>query len=271
MTAYSIGTGKDKSSAGGKHMFRTIAKLFAALLMAYLVIMIASLVFGAFLDRDGMIDVWLAILEFIPFGKLLGTVCIKVFTESLGMGRDMAAYLLGVNNLAPIDFLSDLGKVILTGALIEAVDFFLQSLTGVAKGGGLYKIAMRGICGIVSAFVCTGIAILILQYLQAQLQSVSNVMQWAANSLVLIIAVAGSIGIFYFSLGCSIAAALVMALIKNLLVNAIKVFITYLGVLLVVLYISEGEYLVVLPVIGGWAIVILMMIGVDLMLESIFT
>jgi hypothetical protein len=96
-------------------------------------------------------------------------------------------------------------------------------------------------------------------------------MQWAANSLVLIIAVAGSIGIFYFSLGCSIAAALVMALIKNLLVNAIKVFITYLGVLLVVLYISEGEYLVVLPVIGGWAIVILMMIGVDLMLESIFT
>lgn len=251
-------------------MRRYFIRIIAALLLSYFVIMTVSAVFGASLDRDSMLDVWVAVLESLPFGKVFGMISIRIFTEALGMGRDMSAYILRLNNFGPIDFLNDLCKIILTGALIEAVGFFLQALTGVSEGGGITKITMRGIIGVVSAFLCTGIAALVLSHLENSLISFPDAVQGAIKFIVFLISIAGTVGIFYFTLGCSIAGALVMGLVKNLLVNVIKVAATYIGVLLILLYISEGEYLKILPVIGGWGVVIIMMIGVDLMLESIF-
>ena len=49
-----------------------------------------------------------------------------------------------------------------------------------------------------------------------------------------------------------------------------KVAATYTGTLLVLLFLSEKAYLKMVSAIGAWAVVIILLIGVDMMLSSVY-
>ena len=58
--------------------------------------------------------------------------------------------------------------------------------------------------------------------------------------------------------------------LKIVLTNTLKVAATYTGTLLVLLFLSEKAYLKMVSAIGAWAVVIILLIGVDMMLSSVY-
>ena len=245
------------------------AKLLSAVLLAYMLIICAGVVFANVLDEREMVNVWLAILEYIPFGKMFGEISMKLFNESFGLGSNMADYVLGLNSMRPADFLFDLCKIMVTGALIDAVGFALQSMIGVWGKKGVYSTFMKAICGIVSAFICTGLAIIVLGIFGNQLVNLPGPAQIAAAGLTTLVPLLASVGLLYFAIGSGIVAAIVIGLTKTLIFNILKVSATYVFTLLLVMFINEGEYLKILPALGAWAVVIVLMIGVEEILQSV--
>ena len=250
-------------------MNKKAAKLFSAVILAYMLIICAGLIFTNVLDVREMADVWLAILEYIPFGKTFGEISVKLFNESFGLGSNMADYVLGLNSMKPADFLFDLCKLMVTGALIDAVGFALQSIIGVWGKKGVYSTFMKAICGIVSAFICTGLAIIVLGIFGNQLVNLPGPAQIAVAALTTLVPLLASVGLLYFAIGSGIVAALAIGLTKTLIVNILKVSATYVFTLLLVMFINEGEYLKILPALGAWAVVIVLMIGVEEILQSV--
>lgn len=251
-------------------MYRNAKRLFAAILLAFLIITFSGVIFSSILDGDNMADVWISILEYIPFGKVFGTLCLKIFSESIGLGKDMSKYVLGLKTLGNIDYFSDVCKLMLTGVLVDAFSFFLESATGTLKKSGIANTVIRSICNIVSAFLCTGIAAIVLRFLDLQLVSFSDFTKWITSFGTTILVLIGSVGVFYFILGGSIVGALVMSLVKLLATNMIKVAASYITILLVILFLSEGAYAKIIPVLGSWAFIIFLMFSVERMLASIF-
>ena len=245
------------------------AKLISAVILAYMLIIFSGVIFASVLDEREMVDVWLAILEYIPFGKMFGEISVKLFNESFGLGSNMADYVLGLNSMKPANFLFDLCKIMVTGALIDAVGFALQDKIGVWGKKGVYSTFMKAICGIVSAFICTGVAIIVMGIFSNQLVKLPSPAQIAVAAFTTLVPLLASIGLLYFAIGSGIVAAIAIGLTKTLIVNILKVSATYVFTLLLVMFINEGEYLKILPSLGAWAVVIVMMFGVEEILQSV--
>ena len=110
---------------------------------------------------------------------------------------------------------------------------------------------MKAICGIVSAFICTGLAIIVLGIFNKQLVQLPGPAQIAVAALTTLVPLLASVGLLYFAIGSGIVAAFAIGLTKTLIVNILKVSATYVFTLLLVMFINEGEYLKILPCVGS--------------------
>ena len=70
--------------------------------------------------------------------------------------------------------------------------------------------------------------------------------------------------------GKKLISACIYTVIKIIMLNVFKVVTTYIGILLILLFIGEKEYLRVGAVGAGWIVIIMALIGLDLMVSSVF-
>lgn len=251
-------------------MSHKVTRVIATGLFAYFLIMCITLTFGFLVDTGVIMDAWYNMLEFLPFGSLLGPLCVDLFESSFNMGTNLAKYTSIQNPNTFLEIFQDSGVLILTAIFTEAVSNSIHTVMNIKGKNGLHNILMRMFTSMVSVLLMTFIATLAMNFLYQQLTAVPKILQGIIAALVSIITIAGSIGVMYFILGSGILAALAYALIKVILVNALKVFATYVGTLLIILFISEEAYLKALGTLSGWALVIIMLIGVDIMISSVF-
>lgn len=247
-----------------------VMKVISTALLAYFVIMIATAVFGSMVDDGVILDAWYSMLKYIPFGNVLAPVCIDLFSDSFNMGNNLSEYLVGIKALTPLDFFEDIATLMLTAVFFEAVNNALQVIMGIKNRGGVYNVLIKMISGMVSALLCTFIASIVLHFLCQQLVLLPNIVQGIVSIIVTCITVAGAIGILYFVLGVGMVGALVFVLIKIVIINVLKVGATYTGILLVLLFLGEKAYLKMFSVISVWGVVIIVLIGIDIMISSIF-
>lgn len=247
-----------------------VMKVISTALLAYFVIMVATAIFGSVADNGTILEAWYSMLKYIPFGNVLAPVCVDLFSDSFNLGNDLAKYLSDVKSFTPLDFFEDTAILMLTAVFFEAVNNALQVMMNIKGCGGIHNILMRMISGMVSTLVCTFIASIVLQYLCQQLVLLPNVVQGVISIIVTCITVGGAIGVLYFVLGTGIVGAIGFVLIKIILINVLKVAATYTGILLVVLFLGEKAYLKLFSVFAGWGVVIIMLVGIEIMISSVF-
>ena len=193
----------------------------------------ATAVLGSMADNDVILDAWYSMLGYIPFGNKLAPFCIDLFSESFGLGKGMAEYLNGIKSGTTIELFEDM-------------------------------------VGMVSSLICTFIASLVLHFFCQQLNSLPVIAQKIMSTLVTSITVSGALGVVYFAFGKKLISACIYTVIKIIMLNVFKVVTTYIGILLILLFIGEKEYLRVGAVGAGWIVIIMALIGLDLMVSSVF-
>ena len=218
-------------------MYR-VTKVISAALLAFIIVTAVTVGLGSMADDGVILDAWYAMIGYIPFGNVLAPLCVDLFSESFNLGKNMSEYLIGIKALTMLDFFQDVVILLLTAVCFEAVNNFVQVLMGVKEKGGIYNVLLQMISGI--------------------------------SVLVTLITVSGAVGVLYFVLGIGLAGAIGFVFLKIVLTNTLKVAATYTGTLLVLLFLSEKAYLKMVSAIGAWAVVIILLIGVDMMLSSVY-
>lgn len=181
---------------------------------------------------------------------LLGWLFFWVITIGLGSLADTGVILDAWYNM--------LGYIPFGGWLAQlCVDLFEQSFN---MGQGLVKYTQN----------IQLMDPLLMNFLCGQLASVSSAVQWVVSTLVSLITVGGAVGIFYLILGAGVLQTIAYVGIKIIFVNVFKVLATYLGVLLILLFIGEEAYVSAFAALAGWGVVIVILIGVDIMISSMF-
>ena len=224
-------------------MYR-VTKVISAALLAFIIVTAVTVGLGSMADDGVILDAWYAMIGYIPFGNVLAPLC--------------------------MDFFQDVVILLLTAVCFEAVNNFVQVLMGVKEKGGIYNVLLQMISGMVAALLSTFAASIILNVLCRQLVSLPKAVQGIISVLVTLITVSGAVGVLYFVLGIGLAGAIGFVFLKIVLTNTLKVAATYTGTLLVLLFLSEKAYLKMVSAIGAWAVVIILLIGVDMMLSSVY-
>lgn len=250
-------------------MYR-VTKVISAALLAFIIVTAVTVGLGSMADDGVILDAWYAMIGYIPFGNVLAPLCVDLFSESFNLGKNMSEYLIGIKALTMLDFFQDVVILLLTAVCFEAVNNFVQVLMGVKEKGGIYNVLLQMISGMVAALLSTFAASIILNVLCRQLVSLPKAVQGIISVLVTLITVSGAVSVLYFVLGIGLAGAIGFVFLKIVLTNTLKVAATYTGTLLVLLFLSEKAYLKMVSAIGAWAVVIILLIGVDMMLSSVY-
>lgn len=248
-----------------------IQKMIAMLLLGWLFFWVITIGLGSLVDTGVILDAWYNMLGYIPFGGWLAQLCVDLFEQSFNMGQGLVKYTQNIQPMDPLLIFNDSCILILTAMTAEAGNAFIQALMEVGKKEkGIADVIMRMVSGMISVLLCTFVATMLMNFLYGQLASVSSAVQWVVSTLVSLITVGGAVGIFYLILGAGVLQTIAYVGIKIIFVNVFKVLATYLGVLLILLFIGEEAYVNAFAAFAGWGVVIVILIGVDIMISSMF-
>lgn len=252
-------------------MYPKMQKALAVLLLTPMVILIITAVFSMLVDDGVIMQAWVSLLSLIPFGGFFGELAVNLFSDSFGMGMDMSKYLVMMQPMGILNILEDCCRIILTALFFEAVDCACQSFLGVfGKKSGIHNILMQMCSGMLSLLFCTFVATAVTSYLYKQLALVSGVVQGIISGVVSVISILGAYGIVAVVFGGSVLKTIAYVGVKMVLVNVLKVIASYEAMMLLLIFLNEEAYLKALGVLSGWGVVIVMLVGVDLLVSTIF-
>ena len=251
-------------------MSKKVNKIISMALMAFFVIMVVSIVLNELAGDEVTYKAWYAMVTNIPFGHWLAEFCLELFSESFDLGNGAVKYALGISTSTVFKVFEDCCILILTAMVNEAINDTLQITTGIKGKKDFYYKIMQGICSMVSVVIATYAATIVLNFLYGQMAGLSA---WGKNfiaAIVSLLTVGGAYAVASIAIGASVLGTIAYVGIKMILVNVMKVVATYIGTLLFILFIGEGAYKKAFLALGGWALVIILMIAVDLMMKSMF-
>lgn len=242
-------------------MINKMQKFLASALMGFFVVMIATTIMGSLVDGGVILNAWYSALDVIPFGNGLALLCIKVFGEGVGFGFNAAQYTIGMTSLTPLNLFEDICVLMLTAMLFQAGNFFVQMLLGVwQKQSGIFNILMQMVSGMVAAILSTMAAMAVMGFLADQLAKIPDFVRWVIYVVVPGITIWGSYSIMSMIIAGGAVASVGYVLVRVVILNAVKVVLTYAGILLTLLFLNEEAYLGALGAMGGWGLIIVVLI-----------
>lgn len=246
----------------------------ALLILIVIILMIIAPVAGSLAEEGFFKGMWLNVIEEIPFGSTWGELAIHIFTKFISAELDTEEYF---NYLQQIQtgksILQEFCKLCLTAIVYDAVDRFGELAMGLRKKSGGWMLAQKVLWKMFCAFICAVIAGLVLQIAFGQINQLGSIAANIWTGIVTLVVMIGAVGIHAFLLELGIVMTLIYTMLKLIFVNVITIILSYIFLLLMILFASEQVYVSFLEETSIWAIWILMLVllaGIDLMIQSVF-
>jgi len=244
-------------------------KLMLVFVVTPLTIIIMVAVFKDFIDSGLFMQIWGNLMSDIPFGHWLGSLAITIYSDVFGLAGDVAKYTIGQPQMNLAVLWEDICRVVLVAICHEAVKNAFRVFLGLNNKEGFTKILLEIACVFLSIVTSTVAATAVTAFLFAQLAGVSGFVQGIIGFFVSILTVAGAFGVVWFALGTTIINTVIVAGLKVVMLNVVKVLTTYISLFLIVVYINEEAYLAALATFGGWGVVIIVMTAISIMIDGI--
>lgn len=251
-------------------MYQKMQKAIAVLLLTPLIIVITTAIISVFVEEGVILQAWLSMVTKIPFGSAFGELSVNIFVEAFGMGYDMSQYVNSLQKITFLQILEDCCRLVLAALFYEAVNSFIQSFLGVwDKQKGLHNVLMKMASSMISIVLCTFIATWTTDFLYSQVAKLPNAAQGIISAIVSVILVAGAYGVATLVLGATVLGTIAFVGVNMIMLNILKVLASYVGMLLIILFLNEGAYLQVLATVSSWGVVIIMLVGVEILVTGI--
>lgn len=243
-------------------------RLLSYVLIAFIVILVVMSVLSTMADGGIMIDIWGQVLAVIPFGNLAAQITVSIYGELVDATVNANEYLMtAVSSWSW--FVENICKLCLTAMLFGSVSNFLQNLTGLKDAKGFWVALQRIVADIISAVLSAFFAGIVLGIFFEQLRKLAEGIQGVLSAVITLGILGASVWVFRLLLGIGIGSAVLYVLIKLLLMNVVKLMLTYVLALFLLLCLAEKAYLYLGVGFGTWGALILMVIGIEMCLESV--
>ena len=251
-------------------MSKSLRNLIAFIMLLFLFMTVFSVLISQWADSGLLFSAWMEMLEVIPFGKPVAQLALKFYSSVVSASVDEAYYLAGLKTLTVLDFLEDFCKMCLTAVVYEALSKAGIAWMEISQEKNVWVVIQKILWEIACAFISAVTAGLLLKFLFEQMKQLSGTMTALISSIVTVIIIAGGVWIFHLLLEIGFGLAIGYVLVKMILMNCCKLLVTYMLTAFVLICLSEGTYGMLLGEIGSWAFVIIIIIGIDLVLDSVF-
>ena len=246
-------------------------KAIAVLIMTPIIIVLASAIMGTFVEEGVILQLWVSLITKIPFGNAFGELSVNIFVDVFGATYDTVKYASVLSKVTFLQVLEDCSRLLLVALCYEAVNSFVQNMLGVwKKQSGLANILMQMASSMISIVLCTVVATAITGFLYQQVVQLPNVARGIISTIVSILLIAGAYGVATLVLGATVLGTVAFVGVNMILTNALKVIASYVGMLLIIMFLNEGAYAKLFAAVSGWGVVIVLLIGIDLMMSSLF-
>ena len=108
----------------------------------------------------------------------------------------------------------------------------------------------------------------VMGFLADQLAKIPDFVRWVVYIVVPGITIWGSYSIMSMIIAGGAVATVGYVLVKMVILNVVKVVLTYAGILLTLLFLNEEAYLKALGALGGWGLIIVVLILAESFMDN---
>lgn len=157
-------------------------------------------------------EVWLSLVQAIPFGDWLATVVISLWSEAQSGMEALSGWLTSSAIPFPIHLTVELSKLVFTGVLLAVVTNFVGKKILLSSGGGILNHAADAVFQVLCCFAASLLADVTYRFFETQLAQAS--------------AVASQVGTVLFSLVTGGGSLWILIVLNVVFLNAILVILT---------------------------------------------
>ena len=252
----------------------TFASFLATVLLSFLVIVVTMGVTAAVSSSgDGLIiDMFLNMIEVVPYGGAIAEFAFSLASGLMGTTVSYTQGMFGPVSTSFVDFAQEFCKLCLSAGFFPAINEFLQILCGLKNETGIWNylksVIITMLCGYLAAFF-SGMA---LEFFFKQVQGLPRIAQGILSggiSVGIIVGVFAIVKLLFFS-GGSLLMFTGYFMLRYILFNIIKIMIVYLMILSTFIVILWGNFGAFASSMGGLMVLLIIVIGFDIMLKSVF-
>lgn len=243
---------------------------------AFLIVVVITFVFilpviGGLADDGFFKDIWLDVIEAIPFGSFVGEAVVKVFSKVIPAAGNFNDYLNGIQEIKGLTgYLQEFCKLCLTSILYGALNHYGEKAMGLKGKTDVWMFLQKVVWNMISAFICAVTAGLTLKIAFGQINQLVKGMAGMWTSIIGFIILAGGAGIFSYVLGISAGLAVGYIFVRLVLMNICSLMVSSGCLAFVILCFSERAYSHMFAGMGAWMGAVIILIGIDMMLSSVF-
>lgn len=253
---------------------RDAISLTALLILAVILVPLILNALRLFVDAGIFKNLWYDMVDMLPFGGAIAQLAIKIYAGVAPQVLDAQSYLSGIQPVSGwLDFIGEFCKLCVSGVCYKAISYFGDILMNNGESGRILVFIRKVVWHLICAFLACIAAGVVLRIAFDNIQAAAGhgFVQGIASILLILVSLAGGMGILWFTVGfSSVVLWLGYGIVKLFLVNACSVLISGVFMTFIILNLSEGTWELVIAGMAGWGVILVLLIGIDIMIGSVF-
>lgn len=242
---------------------RSIVSLVACLFLLYFLIF--PLFCYIFLGKADAANDISNVVSLIPFGNAWYACAINIFSELTSTSLEM----LSLPPITVAYVLSELAKSIFTAIIFELLYMLLSNMMGFEEYRGVNNYIMRICTSLMLALLAACIAPAVMEHLVGLFHLFGSGISNVITFLIIALQLGGTIAFLLIFKGLSILNSALFVLIKLVLLDLLRLVICYISFFMLYIAIAKKMYLLLVPTFCGFVGIGILLIGIELMLQSV--
>lgn len=245
-------------------------------LIALLILIVFLSPFAAVISRlvadTGVFDeLWAAFVRELPFGSVIAKGAVSLLSETAPVLVNSQKYLSAAKELHTVlEFFQELGKLLLTATIYGLLSKVAVSYLELGERGGIAAFFLKVLANMISVFLAALLVTPLLHYAYREINRLSGAGSGFWTAVILAITVIGASGIYALLLSLGAGLAIGYVLVKLVLMNIVQLLAAGFCLAFALLNLAEGTWHLALLGFGSWTVILIILVGIDLMLESVF-
>ena len=250
----------------------SLISLIALMIILYFVALplVFAVLCGIFGSAEGVI---LKVVEIFPFGEGILHLALSIASA---IGGQVVSFPETQGYLTFSYVLGELAKGIFTIIIFELLNLLLYMVLGLTDGTGRWNGLKKTCVTVFDALLAACLAPLPIQFAMDQISILmangQGLRQIAGNiisCIVYAVVAGGAIVFLYVVLGFTLAKAIAFILGKVVLIDFVRLLVSYTCILLILLFWYSGNYGMLIPACCGLLGISLLLAGIDLVISPL--
>ncbi|MCD7819328.1 MAG: hypothetical protein LUH07_09805, partial [Lachnospiraceae bacterium] len=215
-------------------------------------------------------NLYLDAIEEFPFGNGIAEFSVKALSAATSLDIDVNQYVIhSATRKTVLELIQEFCKACLSAIVFAALVKAGDTLMGIDKIKSIWDFFTKALWHMIAAILCSMVVALLISFAFTKIQSLGVI---AGNILTFVIS-AASIGmsgwIFAAFFGAGVGLTILYVLVGVILYNLVNLLVTEMAISCLIIAVNEKLYLRAVACFSAWIVIIIILAGVGMMIDSV--